>query len=222
MARNTKSAGQSFREPGTFSNLPSFISTSTFLTPVSPCSLPKAKRTIRSRPAGLHLLALQRLLRDRSPLRFGHVGQGLLGSRLSGGLGNSSKFTKLLQPCRKDVPMQSVPVSPPPITITSLSFAEMWLPSCRSESSRLWCLRPKIHGEVHAVELSAVDGQVSWYRGSGGQQHDVVLLLEFGDGNAVVITIPHRGASKKRNASLAKQQRIDACHQPHLPCPVSC
>jgi hypothetical protein len=40
-------------------------------------------------------------------------------------LGNSSKFTRLLQPWRIDVPMQSVPVSPPPMTITSRSLAGM-------------------------------------------------------------------------------------------------
>ena len=55
----------------------------------------------------------------------GQVGQGLCAARVAGGCGNSSKFTRLLQPWRSAVPMQSVPVSPPPITITSLSLAEM-------------------------------------------------------------------------------------------------
>mmetsp|Transcript_811 Transcript_811/g.2763 ORF Transcript_811/g.2763 Transcript_811/m.2763 type:complete len:446 (-) Transcript_811:34-1371(-) len=43
----------------------------------------------------------------------------------SGGAGKSSKLMRLLQPCRSDVPMQSVPVSPPPMTTTCLPFAEM-------------------------------------------------------------------------------------------------
>ena len=41
IAKKTKSAGQSFSEPGTFSNLPSFISTCTVRTPVNlPASSP--------------------------------------------------------------------------------------------------------------------------------------------------------------------------------------
>ena len=38
----------------------------------------------------------------------------------SGGRGITSKLTTLLHLWRTDVPIQSVPVSPPPITITSL------------------------------------------------------------------------------------------------------
>ena len=45
-----------------------------------------------------------------------------------------------MQPCRSAVPTQSVPVSPPPMTITSLSLAEMYLPSACSLSSRLLVL----------------------------------------------------------------------------------
>ena len=48
-----------------------------------------------------------------------------------------SKFIKDLHPCLKEVPIQSVPVSPPPITITFLSFADMKFPSSCSESNKL-------------------------------------------------------------------------------------
>ena len=46
----------------------------------------------------------------------GHVGQGFLSARSTGGLGAISKFTSVLQLWRSEVPMQSVPVSPPPMT----------------------------------------------------------------------------------------------------------
>lgn len=56
---------------------------------------------------------------------LGHWGQGLSLPRATGGLGSSSKFVTDLAPCRMDVPMQSFPVSPPPMTITSLPLAFM-------------------------------------------------------------------------------------------------
>jgi len=40
-------------------------------------------------------------------------GQGLPGARVSGGCGSSSRLTICVHPWRTDVPMQSVPVSPP-------------------------------------------------------------------------------------------------------------
>lgn len=55
----------------------------------------------------------------------GHCGQGLSLPREAGGCGKSSKFVTDLAPCRIAVPIQSLPVSPPPITITSLPFALM-------------------------------------------------------------------------------------------------
>ena len=56
---------------------------------------------------------------------MGHCGQGLFEPRSAGGLGMISKFTSERQPWRSDVPMQSVPVSPPPMTMTLRSFALM-------------------------------------------------------------------------------------------------
>jgi len=52
-------------------------------------------------------------------------GHGLPGALVCGGSGRSSRFTTPLQPWRIDVPMQSVPVSPPPMTTTFLPFADM-------------------------------------------------------------------------------------------------
>mmetsp|Transcript_25909 Transcript_25909/g.86846 ORF Transcript_25909/g.86846 Transcript_25909/m.86846 type:complete len:270 (-) Transcript_25909:385-1194(-) len=73
----------------------------------------------------------------------GQAGHGFCGARPSGGRAKSSKLVRLLQCMRSEVPMQSVPVSPPPITITCLSFASMrsplqWLLSLPSLSVKRW------------------------------------------------------------------------------------
>ena len=67
----------------------------------------------------------------------GHSGQGFVGSRRGGSSGRISNWTTLLQPWRSDVATQSVPVSPPPITITSLCRAETQPTSRISSSSML-------------------------------------------------------------------------------------
>mmetsp|Transcript_5879 Transcript_5879/g.18048 ORF Transcript_5879/g.18048 Transcript_5879/m.18048 type:complete len:317 (+) Transcript_5879:443-1393(+) len=65
----------------------------------------------------------------------GHCGHGLFLPRAAGGLGSSSRLMIDAAPWRALVAMQSVPVSPPPMTITCLSLASMYLPSARLESS---------------------------------------------------------------------------------------
>ena len=62
-------------------------------------------------------------------VNLGPLRPRIVGCRLSGGRGRISSWVKLLQPWRIDVPTQSVPVSPPPMTITCLSLAEMKVPS---------------------------------------------------------------------------------------------
>ena len=47
----------------------------------------------------------------------------------------SSRLTICVAPCRSAVAMQSVPVSPPPMTTTFLPAAETYDPSARSLSS---------------------------------------------------------------------------------------
>ncbi len=54
-----------------------------------------------------------------------NVGHGLLAARVSGGRGMISSWVIDAAPCRLDVPIQSDPVSPPPITITCLPLAVM-------------------------------------------------------------------------------------------------
>mmetsp|Transcript_69333 Transcript_69333/g.160622 ORF Transcript_69333/g.160622 Transcript_69333/m.160622 type:complete len:275 (+) Transcript_69333:369-1193(+) len=66
---------------------------------------------------------------------LGQCGHGVSVALLGGGLGSSSRFTMLLAPWRTDVPMQSLPVSPPPMMMTLLSRASMggfWLLSLAS------------------------------------------------------------------------------------------
>ena len=53
----------------------------------------------------------------------GQYGQGFSSVLESDGFGMISKFVTLSAPCLLDVPIQSEPVSPPPITITFLSVA---------------------------------------------------------------------------------------------------
>ncbi len=50
----------------------------------------------------------------------GQSGQVIALSSFSGGWGMISSWVTLFAPCRFDVPTQSEPVSPPPMTITSL------------------------------------------------------------------------------------------------------
>ncbi|GIL79138.1 hypothetical protein Vretifemale_8522 [Volvox reticuliferus] len=57
----------------------------------------------------------------------GHCGQGLFLALVAGGLSSSSKLTMEVAPWRREVAMQSVPVSPPPITTTFLPAALMYL-----------------------------------------------------------------------------------------------
>jgi hypothetical protein len=61
--------------------------------------------------------------RDSIQTHRGHWGQGLSRARDAGGCGSNSKLVTDLAPCRMAVPIQSFPVSPPPMTITSLPFA---------------------------------------------------------------------------------------------------
>ena len=54
---------------------------------------------------------------------FGHSGQGLDAARHSGAFGIISSCVTLAAPRRIEVPTQSFPVSPPPITSTFFPFA---------------------------------------------------------------------------------------------------
>jgi hypothetical protein len=61
----------------------------------------------------------------------------LSAARIVGGRGKISNCTRLLHPWRSAVPTQSVPVSPPPMTMTFFPLALMYCPSAKLLSSRL-------------------------------------------------------------------------------------
>ncbi len=86
-------------------------------------------------------------------------------------------WTRLRQPWRIEVPTQSVPVSPPPMTITSLPSAEMKLPLWLPSEQAAGVVGEEIHGEMDALEAAAFDGQIARL-GRPGAQDDGVELLE--------------------------------------------
>ena len=96
----------------------------------------------------------------------------------SGGFGMISSCVTDLAPWRNDVPMQSEPVSPPPMTMTCLSLAEIsWASlALRLAGDAAVLLRQEIHGVVDAVEIAAgrLGEEVERMLGAAGQQQRVV------------------------------------------------
>src|SRR5262245_44365506 len=99
-------------EPAISLDLPSFHASRTAFSflplPPSPTSPLLATDQSRSTPSSCD---------DQVRRRVGQYGHTGLRST-SGGIGNNSKFVTEAAPCRFEVPMQSDPVSPPPITTT--------------------------------------------------------------------------------------------------------
>jgi len=109
-----------------------------------------------------------------------------------GGLGNSSKLVTDFAPCRIEVPMQSFPVSPPPMTMTSLPLALMYPPSASSESSKdfvfswdamregtetlnICSYLEELHGEVDAVDFTVGNLQIARPGCSCTCNHSIIL-----------------------------------------------
>ena len=110
----------------------------------------------------------------------GHSGQvsGLFSC--SGGFGMISKLVTDSAPCRIEVPMQSEPVSPPPITTTCLPVARIGADVARRfAADAAVLLRQEIHREVDALEVAARDRQVARRFGAAGQRHRVVVLEQL-------------------------------------------
>ena len=125
MASSTRSAFRiSLRPVGRICGRPpsgagnhSTSSTSTPHTrPFSPIKRVDERLHRRSQPSSWLLLVFNTM---------GHCGQGVAGLYPTGGLGIISIWVTLKAPCRLLVPMQSLPVSPPPITNTCLPRAVM-------------------------------------------------------------------------------------------------
>src|SRR5205085_4602841 len=115
IASSTRSALYSFSVPAISLNLPSLNSTCTVFKPVtlpfSPVNSLVAMANSRSQPS-----SCEEELRSL----YGQYGQVSSLFSCSGGVGISSNCVTLFAPCRLLVPTQSLPVSPPPITMTCL------------------------------------------------------------------------------------------------------
>jgi len=132
MAKKARSQGITSSLPSISKNciLPfsSFHSISAILSPVtSPASflVNSLVRTDhkRSTPSSRELEVLSVI---------GHSGHGFkVGLRL-GGFGSNSNWVMKAAPCLLDVPIQSLPVSPPPMTSTCFPGAFMWFLDSKS------------------------------------------------------------------------------------------
>ena len=93
-----------------------------------------------------------------------------------------------------EVPTQSVPVSPPPMTMTSLPSAEMGAPFLAAIEQALGVGLEKFHGEMNALEAAAFDGQIARLGGAGAEDDGIklaqeifggIILADFGVGEKV-------------------------------------
>ena len=98
----------------------------------------------------------------------------------SGGFGRISSWVTEAAPWRLEVPMQSEPVSPPPITTTCLPSAVIGAVrrgrGLGVAGAALVLLRQEVHGEMDAGELAARHRQVARPLGAAGQHHRVVVV----------------------------------------------
>src|SRR5271165_3089769 len=96
----------------------------------------------------------------------------------SGGFGKISSWVINAAPWRTDVPMQSDPVSPPPITTTCLPAAVIVPCGAAFAVARaaLVLLRQEIHREMDAVEFASRNLEVARRLGAAGYRHRVEFL----------------------------------------------
>ncbi len=105
---------------------------------------------------------------------FGQNGQVVPLSSCSGGLSRISIWVTEAAPWRFEVPMQSEPVSPPPITTTCLPAAGInWSAAPGTPCTDLGVAGQEVHGEMHAVQLASRDRQVARLLGPARQHHRV-------------------------------------------------
>ena len=169
IASSTRSAGISNSEPGTSTGLPlvqsSFARAFSALTlPPSPTNALVAIDQSRFAPS-----SCEEEVRSRVG-QYGHTG---LRSR-SGGIGSSSNWVTDFAPWRFEVPTQSEPVSPPPMTTTCLPLAHRSAHVLVAGDAPV-LQRQEIHREVHAVELAPGHRQVARRFGAAGEHHRVVV-----------------------------------------------
>ena len=99
-------------------------------------------------------------------------------------------------PWRFEVPTQSEPVSPPPMTTTCLPLAHRSAHALVAGDA-LVLQRQEVHREVHAVELASRDRQVARLLGAAGEHHRVEL------GEQLLSARPGRAMSAARAARRA-------------------
>ena len=117
---------------------------------------------------------------DEVRILSGQSGQVSALFSCSGGCGMISSWVTEAAPWRFEVPTQSEPVSPPPITMTCLPLA-VSVPLRRGArlvvaGDALVLLGQEIHGEVDAGELAARHFEVARPLGAAGQRHRVVAF----------------------------------------------
>ena len=116
------------------------MQTSFFTVPFSPTNLVVA--TAKSRVAPSSWL-------DEVRSFNGQLGQVSALFSWAGGSGMISKLVTESAPCRNDVPMQSDPVSPPPMTTTCLPLASIVSPAAAGLARNApVLLRQEFHREV--------------------------------------------------------------------------
>ncbi len=114
---------------------------------------------------------------DEVRIFIGQFGQVRPLFSCSGGAGMISSCVTDCAPCRNEVPMQSEPVSPPPITTTCLPPARIsWRIAERLAGDAAVLLRQEIHREVNAGEIAAGNRQIARGFGAAGQRHRVILF----------------------------------------------
>ena len=111
----------------------------------------------------------------------GQLGQVSSLFSFSGGFGMISSCVTDSAPWRIEVPMQSEPVSPPPITTTCLPAARIGrLSSGGSFDDAAVLLRQEVHGEVNAGEVAARNRQVARLLRAARQQHRIETVDRAG------------------------------------------
>ena len=110
----------------------------------------------------------------------GQFGQVSALFSFSGGFGRISSCVTETAPWRNEVPMQSEPVSPPPITTTCLPSARIGCDvALRLAGDAPVLLRQEVHGEMDAVEIAAGNGEIARLFGAAREQHGVMVALEL-------------------------------------------
>ncbi len=128
----------------------------------------------------------------------GQSGQVSALSSCSGGIGMISSWVIESAPWRLEVPMQSEPVSPPPMTTTCLPLAVM-VPlgaatSSASPAPRLFCWVRNSMAKWTPAELAAGDRQVARVLGAAGQHHGVVAAQQLVDRHVLADLDAWRGS----------------------------